>query len=81
MRDKYVYYFLKNRGSNGLYFYDGARLVVASLRFRSSSLLEFIFALYPTCTIIFILGPSLYLLYSMDGDFDPRFTAKAIGNQ
>jgi cytochrome c oxidase subunit 2 len=52
-----------------------------SVDFKHSLSFEFIWALFPTVIIISILVPSLYLLYSLDEDLDPKFTIKVIGNQ
>jgi len=49
--------------------------------FKHSLSFEFIWALFPTSIIISILVPSLYLLYSLDEDLDPKLTIKVIGNQ
>lgn len=50
-----------------------------SLAFKHSLAFEIVWALFPTSIIISILIPSLYLLYSLDEDLDPRFTVKVIG--
>jgi hypothetical protein len=52
-----------------------------SFDFKHSLSFEFIWALFPTTIIVSILVPSLYLLYSLDEDLDPKFTIKVIGNQ
>lgn len=52
-----------------------------SFDFKHSLSFEFIWALFPTAIIISILIPSLYLLYSLDEDLDPKLTIKVIGNQ
>jgi len=52
-----------------------------SVDFKHSLSFEFVWALFPTTIIISILVPSLYLLYSLDEDLDPKFTIKVIGNQ
>lgn len=52
-----------------------------SFDFKHSLSFEFIWALFPTAIIVSILVPSLYLLYSLDEDLDPKFTIKVIGNQ
>lgn len=41
---------------------------------------EIIWATVPTIIIIIILIPSLYLLYSLDEDLDPKLTIKVIGH-
>lgn len=52
-----------------------------SLDFKHSLSFEFIWAIFPTTIILFILVPSLYLLYSLDEDLDPQLTIKVIGHQ
>jgi hypothetical protein len=49
--------------------------------FKHSSRLEYVFAAFPTIIIIYILVPSLFLLYSLDEDLDPKMTIKVIGHQ
>jgi heme/copper-type cytochrome/quinol oxidase subunit 2 len=49
--------------------------------FRHSFMFEIVWAVFPTIIILSILVPSLYLLYSLDEDLDPRYTIKVIGNQ
>lgn len=49
--------------------------------FKHSTSFEFIWALFPTSIILSILVPSLYLLYSLDEDLDPKLTIKVIGHQ
>lgn len=48
--------------------------------FRHSFTFELVWAIFPTLIILSILIPSLYLLYSLDEDLDPRYTIKVIGN-
>lgn len=49
--------------------------------FKHSTAFEFVWALFPSVIIISILIPSLYLLYSLDEDLDPKLTIKVIGHQ
>lgn len=49
--------------------------------FKHSLSFEFIWAIFPTAIILSILVPSLYLLYSLDEDLDPKLTIKVIGHQ
>jgi len=49
--------------------------------FKHSLKFEFIWAVFPTIIILCILVPSLYLLYSLDEDLDPKLTIKVIGHQ
>jgi heme/copper-type cytochrome/quinol oxidase subunit 2 len=49
--------------------------------FKHSSRLEYVFAAFPTIIIIYILVPSLFLLYSLDEDLDPKMTIKVVGHQ
>jgi hypothetical protein len=48
--------------------------------FKHSLTFEFIWAIFPTVIILCILVPSLYLLYSLDEDLDPKLTIKVIGH-
>lgn len=48
--------------------------------FKHSLAFEFIWAIFPTVIILCILVPSLYLLYSLDEDLDPKLTIKVIGH-
>ena len=50
-------------------------------KFRENLLLEYIWAIFPSLVIILILIPSLYLLYSLEENMDPKFTMKVIGHQ
>ena len=53
-----------------------------NLAFRHSGFLEFIFAFFPSLIIIFILVPSLHLLYaSEDAIIEPEYTIKIMGHQ
>jgi len=53
-----------------------------NLSFRHSGLLEFLFALFPSIIILFILIPSLHLLYaSEDAIVEPEYTIKILGHQ
>jgi len=49
--------------------------------FRDNILLEYIWAIFPSLVIFLILIPSLYLLYSMEENMNPRFNIKVIGHQ
>jgi cytochrome c oxidase subunit 2 len=49
--------------------------------FKHSSRMEYVFAAFPTIIIIYILVPSLFLLYSLDEDLDPKMTIKVVGHQ
>jgi hypothetical protein len=50
-------------------------------KFRHSTILEYVYAAFPTIIIVYILVPSLFLLYSLDEDLDPKLTLKIIGHQ
>jgi heme/copper-type cytochrome/quinol oxidase subunit 2 len=67
--------------TRGEYFYDDYSEFIKVQHYRHSTLLEFIWATFPTIIIILILIPSLFLLYSLDEDFYPEFTLKVIGHQ
>jgi heme/copper-type cytochrome/quinol oxidase subunit 2 len=49
--------------------------------FHHSSNLEYAYATFPTIIIIYILVPSLFLLYSLDENLDPKLTIKVVGHQ
>ena len=49
--------------------------------FKHSTAFEFVWAFFPSVIIISILVPSLYLLYSLDEDLDPKLVIKVIGHQ
>lgn len=49
--------------------------------FKHSFSFEVIWGIFPLSIIGFILVPSLYLLYSLDEDIDPKYTIKVIGHQ
>ena len=49
--------------------------------FKHSTAFEFVWAFFPSVIIISILIPSLYLLYSLDEDLDPKLVIKVIGHQ
>lgn len=67
------------------YVYDDESILrdtfFESQDFKHSTSFEFIWALFPTSIILSILVPSLYLLYSLDEDLDPKLTIKVIGHQ
>jgi len=50
-------------------------------QFKHSTLLEVIWATFPSIVILLILVPSILLIYSIDEDLDPEFTIKIIGHQ
>ena len=74
-------YVLFNLSNNGEFFYDDYSEFLNVQNFKHSTLLEFVWASFPTIIIILILIPSLFLLYSLDEDFYPEFTLKVIGHQ
>lgn len=61
---RFMSYYLFSKPSNALYFYDGFDKVLTNLEFKHSINLEYIFGLFPTVIIGFIIVPSMYLLYS-----------------
>jgi len=61
--------------------YHGESDFLRTERFRHSTLLEYVYAAFPTIIIVYILVPSLFLLYSLDEDLDPKLTIKVIGHQ
>lgn len=50
-------------------------------QFKHSTLLEVIWATFPSTIILLILVPSILLIYSIDEDLDPEFTIKVVGHQ
>jgi len=50
-------------------------------QFKHSTLLEIIWATFPSAIILLILVPSILLIYSIDEDLDPEFTIKVVGHQ
>lgn len=50
-------------------------------QFRHSINLEYIFGIFPTVIIGFIILPSMYLLYSNEIEINPGLTIKIIGHQ
>ena len=50
-------------------------------RFKHSFSFEVIWGVFPLSIIGSILLPSLYLLYSLDEDIDPKYNIKVIGHQ
>jgi len=50
-------------------------------QFKHSTLLEVIWATFPSVIILLILVPSILLIYSIDEDLDPEFTIKVVGHQ
>lgn len=81
MIERFLSYVLFNKASNALYFYDGRESYLVVERFKHSTILEYVYGLFPSIIIAFILLPSLYLLYSADEDIDPSYTIKVVGHQ
>lgn len=79
--ERYLSYYLFNITSNGLYFYEGYDKFLMTHQFRHSINLEYIFGLFPTVIIGFIILPSMYLLYSNEIEINPGLTIKIIGHQ
>lgn len=79
--ERYLSYYLFNITSNGLYFYEGYDKFLMTHQFRHSINLEYIFGLFPTIIIGFIILPSMYLLYSNEIEINPGLTIKIIGHQ
>jgi hypothetical protein len=48
--------------------------------FKHSVTFELIWGIFPTLIVMSILVPSLYLLYALDEDLDPKLTIKVIGH-
>jgi hypothetical protein len=81
VKERNLAYVLFSFSNLGEFYYDDFSDFLNVQRFKHSTLLEFIWASFPTFIIILILIPSLFLLYSMDEEFDPEFTLKVIGHQ
>jgi hypothetical protein len=79
--ERFLSYYLFNITSNGLYFYEGYDKFITTHQFRHSINLEYIFGLFPTVIIGFIILPSMYLLYSNETEINPGLTIKIIGHQ
>jgi cytochrome c oxidase subunit 2 len=79
--ERFLSYYLFNITSNGLYFYEGYDKFLTTHQFRHSINLEYIFGLFPTIIIGFIILPSMYLLYSNEIEINPGLTIKIIGHQ
>jgi len=80
-KERYTTYLLYDYPTNAFFFSDDNDDFLTVQRFRESTTLEFIFAIFPTVIIAMILLPSIYLLYSLDENLDPKFTIKVIGHQ
>lgn len=79
--ERFLSYYLFNITSNGLYFYEGYDKFIMTHQFRHSINLEYIFGIFPTVIIGFIILPSMYLLYSNETEINPGLTIKIIGHQ
>ncbi len=79
--DRFFSYYLFNKTSNAIYFYEGTDDILSTLKFKHSINLEYVFGLFPTVIIGFIIVPSMYLLYSNETDINPCITIKVIGHQ
>lgn len=79
--ERFLSYYLFNITSNGLYYYEGYDKFLMTHQFRHSINLEYIFGIFPTVIIGFIILPSMYLLYSNEVEINPGLTIKIIGHQ
>ena len=79
--ERFLSYYLFNITSNGLYYYEGYDNFLMTHQFRHSMNLEYIFGIFPTIIIGFIILPSMYLLYSNEVEINPGLTIKIIGHQ
>jgi len=80
-KEKYISYLLYSYPTNAILFNDREEDFLTVHRFNDSTPLEFVFAIFPTVIIAMILLPSIYLLYSLDENLDPKFSVKIIGHQ
>jgi hypothetical protein len=81
MAERFIAYYLFNKPSNALYFYEGSDNYLLALKFKHSINLEYVFGMFPTIIIGLIIVPSMYLLYSNETDINPCITVKIIGHQ
>jgi hypothetical protein len=79
--ETYFDFFLYHYTNEGTFFFDDDSNFLIVQNFRHSTKFEYVWASFPTVIIIFILIPSIFLLYSLDDDIDPVFTLKVIGHQ
>jgi heme/copper-type cytochrome/quinol oxidase subunit 2 len=79
--DRFFSHYLYNAPSNALLFNEGFDDVLSTLKFRHSINLEYVFGMFPTVIIVFIIVPSMYLLYSNETDINPSLTVKVVGHQ
>ncbi len=72
-----------NEFSTGYYFYskNSEYFFLTAQRFNHNTLFEFVWASFPATIIALLLFPSLFLLYTLDVDFDPKITIKIVGHQ
>ena len=81
---KYWYYSTYNGTTNGYMYsyYNKQYQDFAKIQsYRDSYVLELMWAFFPSVVIFLILVPSLYLLYSLEENLQPRFNIKVIGHQ
>ena len=89
---KYLDNLLFGSTNNGYFFYGRVASFDSALttkhspfltvqQFKHSTLLEVIWATFPSVIILLILVPSILLIYSIDEDLDPEFTIKVVGHQ
>lgn len=79
--ERFFSYYMFNKTSNATFFYEGTDNVLSTLKFKHSINLEYVFGLFPTIIIGFIIVPSMYLLYSNETDINPCLTIKIVGHQ
>ena len=82
--DAYIYYFLFARTTNAYMLSSHDREekdILSAQSFRDNILLEYLWAIFPSLIIFLILIPSLYLLYSLEENLQPKFNVKVIGHQ
>ena len=79
--DRTLSHFLFNISSKGRLYYDGNDDFLTVHRFKHSLFLEYLYGSFPTIIIVLILIPSIFLIYSLDENVDPKFTIKVIGHQ
>lgn len=81
---KYWYYSAYSRSTNGYvysYYNKESKDFLEVQSYRDNLQLELIWAFFPSLVIFLILIPSLYLLFSLEENLQPKFNIKVIGHQ
>ena len=81
---KYWYYSAYSRSTNAYvysYYNKESKDFLEVQSYRDNLQLELIWAFFPSLVIFLILIPSLYLLFSLEENLQPKFNIKVIGHQ